>query len=714
MSLDIIHGKAKNILAVRELTHTLGSLNITGTLYIGYPILALADESFSVDALLIAESIGLLVFHIPNSQDPDLKTSDASERLRDIQDNLFNVIENSLGRHLNLKKRRELAVAVNVVSYIPDLKDFSFDKSDIKIAEKRTLKKVLSECNKTDPEYMPALNAAIQRVTTIKPRKKRADVKNDQSKGAILKNMEKEIANLDLWQKQAAIETPDGPQRVRGLAGSGKTVILALKAAYLHSQHPEWNIVITFHTRSLYQQFSDLIRRFSFEHSNDEPDWNKLKILHAWGSRSQPGLYSEIASASGFPIRDYLYGKTKYGMQKAFEGVCNELLLSIRNREMPLLYDAVLIDEAQDLPDSFFKIIYKFLTLEKRVVWAYDELQNLSDYSTPPAEALFGENEFNQPNVRLVNSKDEPHQDIILPVCYRNTPWALTLAHALGFGIYRKDDLVQLFDDNSLWDEIGYKLTGGQFQPETNVVLKRKESSYPKYFEELLSPCDAVSCHCFESFDEEINWIADQVLINIQEDELDADDILIILPDAWTAKSKANLAIRALDVRGIPAHLAGVSGSAEEIFVPGSVSIADIYMAKRNEAPMVYVANSDYCSGGPELIKLRNTLYTAITRSRSWVRISGSGTGMDVIRDEFDALLSRDFTLDFRLPDEAETHRLRTVNRDRTSAEKAKIRHAEDVLKQLIEFIKKNELNTGSLSPQIRQGLVRILGEPEI
>ncbi len=29
-----------------------------------------------------------------------------------------------------------------------------------------------------------------------------------------MKRIEQEIANLDKWQKQAAIESPDGPQRI--------------------------------------------------------------------------------------------------------------------------------------------------------------------------------------------------------------------------------------------------------------------------------------------------------------------------------------------------------------------------------------------------------------------------------------------------------------------------------------------------------------------
>lgn len=53
-------------------------------------------------------------------------------------------------------------------------------------------------------------------------------------------------------------------------------------------------------------------------------------------------------------------------------------------------------------------------------------------------------------------------EDIVLPKCYRNSRLVLITAHSLGFGIYRKKksgeetQLVQLFEDKKLWEDIGY------------------------------------------------------------------------------------------------------------------------------------------------------------------------------------------------------------------------------------------------------------------
>ena len=101
--------------------------------------------------------------------------------------------------------------------------------------------------------------------------------------------------------------------------------MLALKASYLHTLNPDWKIAVTFYTRSLYQQFEDLIRKFTYEFKNDEPDWDHLQILHAWGSSGErDGVYAQIAQALGEPVRNFQYAREQFGMDEAFSGICSE------------------------------------------------------------------------------------------------------------------------------------------------------------------------------------------------------------------------------------------------------------------------------------------------------------------------------------------------------------------------------------------------------
>lgn len=692
--------------AVRNLISELKSLNLDGTLYIGYPILATPDETTFIDAMLISDQHGLVVFDL---EENDPTSDDFWFTLERQQDSLYSAIYQKLFIHEGLRKRRQLAVEVNVLTYLPYSVDLPPEKDQVLVAGPKGIEKTLSRLPPLEEPYKKPLNAAIQRVTVIKPRKKRASVTKEDSRGAILKSIEREIANLDRWQNHAAIESPEGPQRIRGLAGSGKTIVLALKAAYLHVQHPDWNILITFQTRSLYQQFEDLVRRFTFEHTKDEPDWTKLQILHAWGAPSRPGVYYEIATACGIEPKDFTYGRQKYGWDKAFEGVCDELLDCVQQRNINPIYDAVLIDEAQDFPKVFFRLIYKATNDPKRIVWAYDELQNLGDFRMAPPKELFGVDSKGRPLVTLVNRPEQAQQDIILPVCYRNTPWALATAHALGFGIYREKYLVQYFDESDLWHKIGYEVVSGDNEPGKQVRLARRKDASPQFFQDLLDPADAVVCRVFKDREEQAVWIAREIKKNLTKDEIEYSDILIILPDAYSSRSESTIIKKALLNEGLNAHLAGVTSSVDELYIENSIAISHIYRAKGNEAPMVYVLNSQYGFEGPELIKRRNALFTAITRSRAWVRICGYGSAMGDLKAEIDKVIENDFRLEFQVPTPSELAKMRKIHRDMTKDEQVEIRKMEDAVARYVEGVESGDISEDILSRQLRSKLRDLL-----
>ena len=124
----------------------------------------------------------------------------------------------------------------------------------------------------SDEDTFKELKAAIQVVTNIRSGAIRRQTKKENSLGSRLQKLEDSIANLDQHQSEAVIETVDGVQRIRGLAGSGKTIVLALKVAYLHAQNQSWKIAVTFHTRALKEQFKRLITHFHIDKLGSEPD----------------------------------------------------------------------------------------------------------------------------------------------------------------------------------------------------------------------------------------------------------------------------------------------------------------------------------------------------------------------------------------------------------------------------------------------------------
>lgn len=236
MSLDIVRGRISNIVAITELISIIKqrkNQEYNETLFLGYPLSANAEKNVTVDALLLSEKDGLIAFVF--SKQEDIKS------IIEEQGELYFQLTNTLTQYPSLRKGRSLAFEPYVISITPNEPDEEIQDGYV-ISTFKHLPQVLSQIPTFDTSCYRVLAESLQKIASIKPRKKRGNVQKLGSKGDIIKKIEIEIANLDQWQKKAALEIVDGPQRIRGLAGSGKTIVLALKAAYLHSQFPEWDI----------------------------------------------------------------------------------------------------------------------------------------------------------------------------------------------------------------------------------------------------------------------------------------------------------------------------------------------------------------------------------------------------------------------------------------------------------------------------------------
>jgi superfamily I DNA and RNA helicase len=690
--------------AIDNLIDTLDEIvDADASFYVGYPVVATIDAAITVPALLISPTFGLVCFDVvPSARKEDLDILKARQR------NIILPLKSKLLANSDLAGEDDLAFKINAITFTL-ISDLSPVLETNRIVNFEGLPRALESCLSFPSELLIQINAAIERVANIRPKSKRLIAKTPKSKGSILKKIESEIANLDSWQKAAAIETPDGPQRIRGLAGSGKTIVLALKAAYLHGEHLDWRIGVTFHTRSLKQQLVNLIRRFYFEDYREEPNESHLLIMHSFGSQAESGIYSEICCAYGVQPRNFSYAKRFYGFNNAFAGVCAELLKVVEKEPKPL-FDALLIDEAQDLPNEFLRLAY-LCTKNHRIVWAYDDLQNLGDYQMTSLRDTFGEDAHGRSLVHLENHSRQPRQDIILPKCYRNTPWALVAAHALGSGIYRTAKLVQHPDDPVLWREIGYEVVEGELALGSSVVLKRSANASPKFFHEMLTPDDAVQFFSFQEDREQFAEVAKMIKDDLTLGELYAHDIAVVFPNAIDAERRGMVFRQYLSEEGIDSHLVGITSSRDAFIMEEKVAISGPYRAKGNEVPMVYVMDADFCAGGSELIKKRNILFTAITRSRGWVRVCGNGSAMDSLIEEFGRLKNNDYQLRFAMPTLSELQQMRTLYRDITADERKKADEFKRAFEKLYSSEGDPQAVLQTLPKEVRDRMIRILSD---
>jgi len=650
----------------------------------------------------------MVVFDVVEGRDPS--------GFEDRQDEMFTKMKSRLMQFPGLVQRRDLGAQLSVASFAPAAPAEKLQSDgDYLILNSETLEAFINSINWPNKQLYPALASAIQSLSTIRKGRRKREAAKPDSRGAKVRKLEESIANLDVDQGAAVIETVQGVQRIRGLAGSGKTIVLALKVAYLHAQNPDWKIAVTFNTRSLKGQFERLINNFVFEQTSEEPDWEKIEIINAWGapgSKDRTGIYYKFCQANRIPYYDFKTAQNKF-RDNEFQGACTEALAAAPSSEK--LYDAILVDEAQDFPPEFLKLCYELLRAPKRLVYAYDELQNLTNSSMPPPEDIFGKNALGEPLVSLDNSKNgEPRQDIILERCYRNSRPILATAHALGFGIYRQKGLVQFFDQHNLWLDVGYRVREGELADDKFVSLQRTAETSPRFLETHSPIDDLLVFKAFTDHNEQDEWLAQEIEKNLREEDLLPEDIIVINPDPLKTRNAVARARAILFEKKINSSLAGVSTSPDVFFENESVTFTGIFRAKGNEAAMVYIINADDCydSYFPALrARARSQLFTAMTRSKAWVRVLGVGDSMNELTNEYNAVKANDFRLDFDYPNEEKRKLLHIINRDMTRDQKKALERNITDLGRIIDEIDRGAVNIADLPPELQRKLQKVLGK---
>lgn len=69
---------------------------------------------------------------------------------------------------------------------------------------------------------------------------------------------------------------------------------------------------------------------------------------------------------------------------------------------------------------------------------------------------------------------------------------------------------------------------------------------------------------------------------------------------------------------------------------------SSVRRAKGNETYMVYIVNAQKCVNSLQRRSDRNALFTAVTRSKGWVKVLGYGEDMMVLQEEFEEIKRQD------------------------------------------------------------------------
>lgn len=216
------------------------------------------------------------------------------------------------------------------------------------------------------------------------------------------------VKTLDIDQERMAKSISEGHRVLKGVAGSGKTLVLACRAKYLKKLHPEWKILIVCYNISLCQYLRQLLSIAGFDCESAS-----IQIYH------YHGLVKDLTGAN--------LKKLQSESSEQWDSRIGTILRGeIAKGNVNARYDAILIDEGQDFALEWLQSLTDLLNERS------DSLLLCLD----PAQNIFGR----KVTFKSVGIKVQGKKPILLKKSYRNTAEILALARTFS-GVSRADSV---------------------------------------------------------------------------------------------------------------------------------------------------------------------------------------------------------------------------------------------------------------------------------
>ena len=373
-------------------------------------------------------------------------------------------------------------------------------------------------------------------------------------------------AVLDRQQEQLAWHMGGGYRVVKGVAGSGKTLVLVFRARQLAFHYPHRRVLLTCFNRPL-----------AHELSRQLADCVNVDV------RTVDSLAWKLCEAAGISANGTGSDQYDRPIREALAALDDDRIADEHK------YDAILLDEAQDLDESRTRLAFSALRHPwNDFVVAIDAAQNLYRRSPglpPPARHPPGSLDTTQITGR---GRTE-----VLRRNYRNTREILKFA----------DDFLRAG---------GAPEAGDDDDPTAFVPPETAARSGPpvdvRRFQSDTAALEAVATALQRSHDEGIAW----------------SDMAVLSGNKTALSDMANL----IEEMGVPTlDLRDRKRGAPR--PRGEVRLSTLQLAKGLEFARVYIMGVDDIKGGPgtdETLQ-RRLLYVGMTRATEQLKIAMSGTG---------------------------------------------------------------------------------------
>ncbi|WP_413742283.1 DEAD/DEAH box helicase [Sodalis sp. RH15] len=617
-------------------------------IFFDFPMYKSDDDNLVISQiLLISPTYGVVVFYSTGATNYNIEQLKKDDRSLE---RIAGFVVSRLIRNDRLRNgMMGFNLPVHSLLYAPSIDEENVNLDFLRNTIITTERKLIGTINSFDKIFPKVIFS--ETISTIqgakgllKPEDRKIDTLPPDSKAVKINDAESKILMFDRDQQEGYIPALNGPQRIRGLAGSGKTVILAMKVAQtlIRDETKKATILYTFSTKSLYQHVTRLIQRFYREFHDDSTNLDRVNVMHSWGGRSNSGVYYEACEAFGYPFLTFPAAQSASPIGgDAFEYACKELLDNIN---ITPLYDYVFVDEAQDYGVHFLRLCTK-LARNKQVCFGADVFQNIFQKKTPTAKDIFDDG-------------TEFVKDQFLEVCYRTPLAILVSAHAIGLGVYGKQ--VQKIESVRYWRDLGYTVVSrddGEFQESEDIEVLRDVSKSPTLSDEDKRQLVTYNFRC-RDIDEELSKVVALIENDIRSEGLLPEDILVICADDYHCSNYFNKLTKILNSRDISTNnIHAEKISIYDFKVKGRVTLSTVHKAKGNEAYSVYVLGTDFLCHNLN-IKNRNLLFTAMTRTKGWLYLSGIGESTICLEREIDEALDKSPRIKFKYPTAKEAEQI--------------------------------------------------------
>lgn len=415
-----------------------------------------------------------------------------------------------------------------------------------------------------------------------------------------------EVVGKRLSQEQLDIiqtEFDGRPQLIRGVAGSGKSIVLiknlanlvdrTVNATQLSLITPEAKrfLVVCFN-RSLVPFLQTHFDRSYLEltHRNSPPG---IDFLHL------QGVGYEHSEKRGGPLI-YQHFRNDKNREIALN-YCTQLDRLAQHAPHDLAaiqYDAVYVDEGQDLFDEEFVLLLKFLKTDpitglKNIVIFYDDAQNLYGRPRPTWSRL---------GIEIAGRTK------VMKQCFRNTKQIVEFAFNLLLGV-KAETRVR---------------TKGFADVETlkgSGLVRELSDRWEVNFAERIG--DPPEVTLFRSREEEKQWIEASVRRLVTEERVRPSDILMVSEGVKEFESVADsVLIHCKSIQRVIKPY-GESNNQEKdryIFEDGCLTLATVEAAKGYDSPVVFLMGVDLFG---ESAEARARFYVGATRAKMHLFVTG-------------------------------------------------------------------------------------------